>query len=156
MLLHCGGGGGQRSHSLCDSVAAQKPFVCLQAAPKQALCSLLTSDMLYIASNSVVKTICNNSGRVVSAVVFRKVRASMRAVTVRRCLIRTLHSSNFYTLPSSGERDRLFPGRGRRSIRGWSLCEIIDQAGAGFPKSGQQQRLLFPVEAGQDDYIKEI
>ena len=40
-------------------------------------------------------------------------------------------------------------------LRGWSLCEIIDQAGAGFPKPGQQQRLLFPVEAGQDDYIKE-
>ena len=42
------------------------------------------------------------------------------------------------------------------SIRGWSLCEIMDQAGAGFHKSKQQQRLLFPVEAGQDDYIKEI
>ena len=40
--------------------------------------------------------------------------------------------------------------------RGWSLCEIMDQAGAGFIKPGQQQRLLFPVEAGQDDYIKEI
>ena len=36
------------------------------------------------------------------------------------------------------------------------MCKIIDQAGAGFPKPGQQQRLLFPVEAGQDDYIKEI
>ena len=32
----------------------------------------------------------------------------------------------------------------------------MDQAGAGFHKPGQQQRLLFPVEAGQDDYIKEI
>ena len=41
-------------------------------------------------------------------------------------------------------------------VRGWRLCEIIDQAGAGFHKPGQQQRLLFPVEAGQDDYIKEI
>ena len=40
--------------------------------------------------------------------------------------------------------------------RGWSLCEIIDQAGAGFNKPGQQQRLLSSVEAGQDDYIKEI
>ena len=30
----------------------------------------------------------------------------------------------------------------------------MDQAG--FYKPGQQQRLLFPVEAGQDDYIKEI
>ena len=41
-------------------------------------------------------------------------------------------------------------------IRGWSVCEIMYQKGAGFYKSGQQQRLLFPVEAGQDDYIKEI
>ena len=32
----------------------------------------------------------------------------------------------------------------------------MDQAGAAFHKPGQQQRLLFPVEAGQDDYIKEI
>ena len=40
--------------------------------------------------------------------------------------------------------------------RGWSLCEIMDQAGAGFQKPGQQQRLWFPVEAGQDEYIKEI
>ena len=40
--------------------------------------------------------------------------------------------------------------------RGWSLCEIMEQAGAGFYKPGQQQRLLIPVEAGQDDYIKEI
>ena len=31
----------------------------------------------------------------------------------------------------------------------------MDQAGAGFHKPGQQQRLLFPVEALQDDYIKE-
>jgi hypothetical protein len=46
--------------------------------------------------------------------------------------------------------------RQRLVARGWSLCEIIDQAGAGFPKPGQQQRLLFPVEAGQYDYIKEI
>ena len=44
----------------------------------------------------------------------------------------------------------------KNNIRGWSLCEIMDQAGAGFHKPGQQQRLLFPVEAGQDDYIKEI
>ena len=41
-------------------------------------------------------------------------------------------------------------------LRGWSLCEIMDQARAGFQKTGQQQRFLFPVEAGQDDYIKEI
>ena len=38
----------------------------------------------------------------------------------------------------------------------WSLCEIMDQAGAGFHKPEQQQRLLFPVEVGQDDYIKEM
>ena len=36
------------------------------------------------------------------------------------------------------------------------MCEIMDQAGAGFHMSGQQKRLWFPVEAGQDDYIKEI
>ena len=41
-------------------------------------------------------------------------------------------------------------------VRGWGLCEIMDQAGAGFHKPGQQQRLLICVEAGQDDYIKEI
>ena len=41
-------------------------------------------------------------------------------------------------------------------IRGWSLGEIMEQAGAGFYKPGQQQRLLIPVEAGQDDYIKEM
>ena len=43
-----------------------------------------------------------------------------------------------------------------KGVRGWSLCEIMEQAGAGFYKPGQQQRLLFPVEAGQDDYFKEI
>ena len=32
----------------------------------------------------------------------------------------------------------------------------MDQVGAGFHKPGQQQWLLFPVEAGKDDYIKEI
>jgi hypothetical protein len=31
----------------------------------------------------------------------------------------------------------------------------MDKAGAAFHRPGQQQRLLFPVEAGQDDYIKE-
>ena len=57
VLAHCGGGGGRRSHSLGDFVAAQKPFVCLKQAPKQqTLCSLLTSDMLDIASNSMLKT----------------------------------------------------------------------------------------------------
>ena len=39
--------------------------------------------------------------------------------------------------------------------RDWSLCETMDQAGAGFYRPGQQQRLLLPLEAGQDDYIKE-
>ena len=33
--------------------------------------------------------------------------------------------------------------------RGWSLCEIMDQVGAGFYKAGQQQRLPFP-ELKQD------
>ena len=55
-------GGGRRSHSLGDFFAAQKPFVCLKEAPKQTLCSLLTSDMLDIASNSVLKTSFTISG----------------------------------------------------------------------------------------------
>ena len=42
------------------------------------------------------------------------------------------------------------------SLRGWSLWEIMERAGAGFHKPEQQQRLVLPVEAGQDDYIKEI
>ena len=50
-----GGGGGRRSHPLGDFFAAQQPLVCLQEAPKQTLCSLLTSGMLDIASNSVLK-----------------------------------------------------------------------------------------------------
>ena len=41
-------------------------------------------------------------------------------------------------------------------LRGWSLREIMDQTRAGFHNPGQEQRLLFPVKAGQDDYIKEI
>ena len=41
---------------------AQQPFVSLQEAPKQTLCSLLTSDMLDIASNSMLKTSCTVSG----------------------------------------------------------------------------------------------
>ena len=45
------GGAGWRSHSLRDFFAAQKTFVCLKEAPKQALCSLLTSDMLDILSS---------------------------------------------------------------------------------------------------------
>ena len=40
--------------------------------------------------------------------------------------------------------------------RGWNLCEIMEHAGAGFHKPGQQQSLPFPVETGQDDYNKEI
>ena len=44
--------GGQ---SLCDFFAAQQPFVCLKEAPKLTLCSLLTSDMLDIANNALVK-----------------------------------------------------------------------------------------------------
>ena len=57
-----GGGGGQRSHSLGDFFAAQKTFVCLKKATKQTLCSLPTSDMLDIASNSILKTSCTISG----------------------------------------------------------------------------------------------
>ena len=32
----------------------------------------------------------------------------------------------------------------------------MEQTGAGFHKPEEQQRLVLPVEAGQDDYIKEI
>ena len=39
-------GGGPRSHSLGEFFAAQKTFVSLKKAPKQTLCSLVTSDML--------------------------------------------------------------------------------------------------------------
>ena len=49
------GGGGQRSHSLGDFFAAQKPCVCLKEAPKLNLYSLLTSDILDIASNSMLR-----------------------------------------------------------------------------------------------------
>ena len=48
--------------SLGDFFTAQKPCVSLQEAPKQTLCSLLTSDMLDIASNSMLKTSCTVSG----------------------------------------------------------------------------------------------
>ena len=42
------------------------------------------------------------------------------------------------------------------TLRGWSLCEIMDQAGAGFYKPGQQQRLSL-LEGKQDKMtIKEI
>ena len=57
-----GVGGGRRSHSLGDFLATQKPFVCLKEAPKQTLCSLLASEMLDIASNSVLRTSCAISG----------------------------------------------------------------------------------------------
>ena len=48
----------EESVTLVMFFATQKPFVCLQEAPKQTLCSLLTSDMLDIASNSVLKASC--------------------------------------------------------------------------------------------------
>ena len=48
-----GGGAGWRSHSLGDFCAAQKTFETLKKAPKQTLCSLQTSDMVDIASNSM-------------------------------------------------------------------------------------------------------
>ena len=56
------GGGVQRSHSLDDFFAAQKTFVSLEKAPKQALCSLPISHMLDFASNSMLKTSCTISG----------------------------------------------------------------------------------------------
>ena len=48
-----GGGGGQSEVTF---------LFCLEEAPKQTLCSVLTSDMLDIASNSVLKTRCTISG----------------------------------------------------------------------------------------------
>ena len=56
------GGGGLRSHSLGDFFATQKPFACLKEAQKHTLCSFLTSDMLDIASNFVLKTSCTIFG----------------------------------------------------------------------------------------------
>ena len=53
--LGSGVGGCWRSHSLGDFFAAQNSFVCLKEAPRQTLCSLLTSGMLDIASNSMLK-----------------------------------------------------------------------------------------------------
>ena len=50
-----GRGGRGRSQFLGDFFSAQKTFVCFKEAPKHTLCSLLTSDMLYIASNNVLK-----------------------------------------------------------------------------------------------------
>ena len=43
-----------------------------------------------------------------------------------------------------------------RNLRSCRLCEISDLAGAGYHKPRQQQSPMFPVEAGPDDYIKEI
>ena len=60
--LHEKNGGGGRSRSLGDFFAAQKPCVCLQEAPKHNLCSLLSSDLLDIANNSVLKIGCTISG----------------------------------------------------------------------------------------------
>ena len=57
-----GRGGGRRSHSLGDFFIAQKPFLCHKEAPKQTFCALLTSDMLFIAGNSMLETICTISG----------------------------------------------------------------------------------------------
>ena len=48
--------------SICDFFTAQKLFISLKEVPKQALCSLLTSDMLDIASNSTLKPSCIVSG----------------------------------------------------------------------------------------------
>ena len=39
-----------------DVLAAQKAFLCLKEASKQTLWSLLASDMLDIASNSMLKS----------------------------------------------------------------------------------------------------
>ena len=50
-----GGGGSRRSHSLGGFWLLKKLFVCLEEAPKQTFCSLLTSDILDIASNSLLK-----------------------------------------------------------------------------------------------------
>ena len=48
-------GEGRRSLYLGDFFAAQKTFVSLKKAPKQTLCSLPTSDMLDITSNTHIK-----------------------------------------------------------------------------------------------------
>ena len=60
-----GGGGGGEGGGRWSEVtllrrffAAQKHLVCLKEASKPTLCSLLTSDMLDISSNFVLKTTC--------------------------------------------------------------------------------------------------
>ena len=42
---------------------AQNPLVCLQKALQHTLCSLLTSDMLDMENNSMLKTTCTIFGR---------------------------------------------------------------------------------------------
>ena len=66
--------------------------------------------------------------------------------------VSAIRVAEIFIYTSSEEADKAI----KLPLRGWSLCEIMKQAGAGFHKPEQQQRLLFPVEAGQDDYIKEI
>ena len=48
--------------SLGDFFITQKPLVSLQGAKNQTLYSLLTSDMLDIPSNSIIKSSCTLSG----------------------------------------------------------------------------------------------
>ena len=64
--LGAGGGWGWAAigghTSLCIYVTAQKPFVSLKKAQQQTLCSLLTSDMLDIASKFMLNTSCTDSG----------------------------------------------------------------------------------------------
>ena len=52
---------GQRSHFLMWFFTAPKPFVSLQETPKLTFYLLLASDMLDIASNSMLKTSCTVS-----------------------------------------------------------------------------------------------
>ena len=62
IIMNITGVGGWRSHSLGDFFAAQKSFGSFKKALQQTLCSLRTSHMLDIASNSMLKNSCTISG----------------------------------------------------------------------------------------------
>ena len=56
----------QSNYRPSPNIMCHKSFACLKEAPKKTLWSLLTSDMLYIASNSILKTSCTTSGTLVT------------------------------------------------------------------------------------------
>ena len=57
---------------LCDFIPAQNPSVRLQEAPKQTLCSLPISDLLYIVRYSIPKVDSARLCRIEDSKVFKK------------------------------------------------------------------------------------